>query len=47
MGKNMIGQKDGQYFLPNHFLPQNCLLLKRGTDVAIAGISEHSLAAGR
>jgi hypothetical protein len=42
MGKKMIGQKDGQYFFP-----QNCLLLKRGTDVAIAGISEHSLAAGR
>jgi hypothetical protein len=47
MGKKMIGQKDDSVFLPNHFLPFNCLLLERGTDGALAGISGLSFAAGR
>jgi len=34
-------------FLPNNFSPQNCLLLERGTDGALAGISGLGLAAGR
>jgi len=43
----MVGQKDGQYVFDSHFLPQNCILQKRSTDCALAGISERSLAAGR
>jgi hypothetical protein len=30
MGKKMIGQKDGQYFLPNHFFAENCSLRTLG-----------------
>jgi hypothetical protein len=26
MGKKMIGQNDGQYFLPSHFCAENCSL---------------------
>ena len=43
----MMGQKNGQYFLPHHFLPENCLLLERGTDITLAGIFGLSIAAGR
>jgi hypothetical protein len=48
MGRKMTGRKDGQsFFSPVIFLPQNCLLLERGTDGALAGISGLGLAAGR
>jgi hypothetical protein len=30
MGKKMIGQNDGQYFLPSHFCAENCSLRTLG-----------------
>jgi hypothetical protein len=33
-GKKMIGKKWTVFFCPIIFLPQNCLLLKRGADSA-------------
>jgi hypothetical protein len=47
MGKKMNGQENTAIFLPHNFSPQNCLLLERGTDGALAGISGLSFAAGR
>jgi hypothetical protein len=46
-GQKNDGAKNGQYFSPIIFLPENCRLLERGTDVALAGILGLSIAAGR
>ena len=42
-----MGKKMARIFLPLHFFAWKLLLLERGTDGALAGISGLSLAAGR
>ena len=45
--KNDWAKRWPVFFCPIIFLPENCVLLERGTDGALAGISGLSLAAGR